>query len=120
MAGVSIVSVQLATQGLHAALDQPCRGSGTSPQMLRDVGERPALQVAQSNRLALVIRQNAQGLHQLMFLLSPDGLLTGGRKAAVELLFQRRHTPVGIVHGTVPPHVTLLEESVVPDRAGNL
>ena len=43
-----------------------------------------------------------------------------GRKAAIELLFQRRHTPVGIVHGSVPPHVTLLEESVVPDRAGNL
>src|SRR5215831_7021126 len=112
----SVVSAQLATQGLHAALDQPRRGGGTSAQMPCDVGQRPAFQVAQPDRLALFVRQHAQGLHQELLLLPPDGLLTGGRKAGIQFLFQGRHTSVGVVQGSVPAHVALLEESVVADR----
>src|SRR5689334_1852863 len=44
----SLALVQSAAQGLHAALDQACRGGGTAAEVLGDVGQRPALQVAQA------------------------------------------------------------------------
>ena len=58
---ISLVAVQPAAEGLHAALDQPCRGGGGSAEVPGDVGQRPALEVAQPDGLTLVIGERRQG-----------------------------------------------------------
>lgn len=113
----SVVSAQLAAQGLHAAFDQSRGGGGTSTEMLCDVGQCPALQVAQPDCLTLVVGQYPQGLHQQFLLLSPDGFLTGSRMAGIQFPFQRPHTLVGVVQRSVPLHVAFLKQSVVANRA---
>src|SRR5262249_32881681 len=72
--GARLSGAQLAAQGLHPTLDQPGGGGGVPG----DVRQRPALQMAQPNRLALVVRQRRQCLSQALRFLPPHDLLAGG------------------------------------------
>ena len=90
----SFALVQPAAQGLHPALDQPRGGGAGSPDANGDFGERPALQVAQSDRLPLVVGERRQRLRQAIGLFPSDGLLAGRGEVGVEVLLQGRPAAV--------------------------
>src|SRR5262249_17339351 len=116
----SLAAVQLATQDLHSALDQPCRG-GTGPaETDGDVGQRPALQVAQPDRFALIVGERRERLAPALGLLPGDGLLAWGGDLGIESLLQGRPAAVRIVDRLLPAHTAFLEQGVVADRGGDL
>src|SRR5262249_51400971 len=74
---VSITFGQPPAKGLDSALDQPGGGGRGPAEVPGDVGQRPAFQVAQADRLALVVGERGQGLGQALRILPPHDLLTG-------------------------------------------